>query len=73
MPIVYDGIEFEEALRPDVLVENFVICELKAVDRMELVWEAQLLRYMKLTKKRLGFRINFNVPLIRDGIFRRIV
>jgi len=73
VPIVYDGIEFEEALRPDVLVENFVICELKAVDRMELVWEAQLLRYMKLTKKRLGFRINFNVPLIRDGIFRRIV
>ena len=73
VPIVYDGIEFEEALRPDVLVEDHVICELKAVDRMEPVWEAQLLSYMKLTKKRLGFLINFNVPLIRDGIFRRIL
>lgn len=73
VPIVYDGIAFEEALRLDVMVEDLVICELKAVDRMEPVWEAQLLSYMRLAKKRLGFLINFNVPLIRDGIFRRIL
>ncbi len=73
MPIVYDGTVFEEALRLDLLVEDLVICELKAVDRLEPVWEAQLLSYLRLTGKRLGFLINFNVPLIRDGIFRKIL
>jgi GxxExxY protein len=73
VPIVYDGTVFEEALRLDLLVEDLVICELKAVDRLEPVWEAQLLSYLRLTGKRLGFLINFNVPLIRDGIFRKIL
>jgi len=73
IPIVYDGIVFDEGLRLDVLVEDLIICELKAVDEMNPVWEAQLLSHLKLTGKRLGFLINFNVPLIREGIKRIIL
>jgi len=73
VPIVYDNIVFKEGLRLDILVEDLVICELKAVDKMNHVWEAQLLSYLKLSKKRLGFLINFNVPLIKDGIKRIIL
>ena len=50
-----------------------IICELKAVDDMNPVWEAQILSHLKLTGKRLGFLINFNVPLIKDGIKRIII
>ncbi|MCD5383191.1 GxxExxY protein [candidate division WOR-3 bacterium] len=73
VPIIYDGITFDEALRLDVLVENLVICELKAVVAINPVFEAQLLSHMKLTQKRLGFLINFNVPVIKDGIKRIIL
>lgn len=73
VPIVYDGIKFEEGLRLDVLVEELIICELKAVDEMNPVWEAQVLSHIKLTGKRLGFLINFNVQLIKNGIKRIIV
>ncbi|HHT9106967.1 MAG TPA: GxxExxY protein [Candidatus Wujingus californicus] len=71
--IVYDGLTFNEGLRIDVLVERLVIGELKAVDIMNPVWEAQLLSHLKLTGKRLGFLINFNVSLIKDGIIRKIL
>jgi len=54
-------------------VEELIICELKAVDEMNPIWEAQLLSYLKLTGKRLGFIINFNVSLIKDGIKRIIL
>lgn len=73
IPIVYDGMIFDEGLRLDVLVENLVICELKAVDQMNPVWEAQIISHLKLTGKRLGFLINFNVPLITNGIKRMIL
>jgi len=73
IPIIYDGIVFNEGLRLDVLVEDEVICELKAVDEMNLLWEAQILSHLKLTGKRLGFLINFNIPLIKDGIKRFIL
>ena len=73
IPIVYDGINFNEGLRLDVLVEELIICELKAVDEMNPLWEAQILSYLKLTGKRLGFLINFNVPLIKEGIKRIIL
>jgi GxxExxY protein len=73
VPINYDGILFDEGFRLDVLVENMVICELKAVDQVNPVWDAQLISHLRLTKRRLGFVINFNVSLIRDGIKRRIV
>ena len=73
IPIVYDGMTFDEGLRMDVLVEDLVICELKAVDEINPVWEAQLLSHLKLTEKRLGFLINFNVPLIKNGIKRMVI
>ena len=73
IPIVYDDITFDEGLRLDVLVEELIICELKAVDETNPVWEAQILSYLRLTGKRLGFLINFNVSLIKDGIKRIIL
>lgn len=73
IPIVYDGIVFDKGLRIDVLVEDLIICELKAVDEMNPVWEAQVLSHLKLTGNRLGLLINFNVPLIKDGIKRIIL
>ena len=73
IPIKYDGLKFNEGLRLDVLVENLVICELKAVDEMHPVWEAQIISHLKLNEKRLGFLINFNVPLIKRGIKRIVV
>lgn len=73
VPIVYDGIKFEEGFRLDVLVEDLVICELKAQENPNPVWESQLISHLKLVSKRLGYVINFNVKLIKDGIKRRIV
>jgi GxxExxY protein len=73
VPIRYDGMEFDEGLRLEMLVAGLVICELKAVDKPHPVWEAQLLSYLRLTNRRLGYLINFNVPLIRDGIQRIIL
>jgi GxxExxY protein len=73
VPIVYDGITFDEGVRLDVLVEESVVCELKAVEMILPVHTAQLLTQLKLTEKRLGFLINFNVPLIKRGIKRVIL
>jgi GxxExxY protein len=72
VPIVYDKLEFQDALRLDILVDDLIIVELKAQENYHPVWQAQLLSYLKLTDKKLGFIINFNVPLIKDGI-KRIV
>jgi len=71
--IVYDGIQFQESLRLDVLVDDLIVCELKAVETMLPVFQAQLLSYLKLANKRLGFLINFNVPLIKQGIKRFVL
>lgn len=73
VPIVYDGITFDQGLRLDVLVEELVVCELKAAEAMSPVFMAQLLTQLKLSGKKLGFLINFNVPLIRDGIKRVVL
>ena len=73
IPIVYQDLVFDEGLRLDVLVDDLVICELKAVDEVNPVWAAQLLSHLKLTKKRLGYLINFNVPLIKQGIKRMVL
>ena len=73
IPIVFDGITFDEGLRLDVMVNELVICELKAVDLVNPVWDAQLLSHLKMTKKRLGFLINFNVPIIKNGIKRMVL
>ena len=73
IPIQYDGITFDEGLRLDILVENKVIVEVKAVDLVNPVWQAQVLSHLKLTGLRLGYLINFNVPLMKEGIKRFIV
>lgn len=70
LPIIYDGIRFDEGLRLDILVEDLIICELKAADKVNALWEAQLLSHLKLSKLNIGFLINFNVPLIKNGIRR---
>jgi GxxExxY protein len=68
--VEYDGIRFPAAFRMDLLVEGEIVIETKAVERYESVHAAQLLTYLKLSRKRLGFLVNFNVPLIKDGIKR---
>ena len=73
LPIEYRGVQIKSALRIDLLVADRVIVELKAVNGMIPVYEAQLLTYMKLTNNRLGFLINFNVSLIKDGIKRMVL
>lgn len=73
LPIVYDEIVFEEGLRLDLLIDNLVICEIKAVEQVNPVWEAQVLSHLKLTGLRLGYVINFNVPMIKKGIKRLIL
>ncbi|MBN2610013.1 MAG: GxxExxY protein [Bacteroidales bacterium] len=73
IPIIYDGLQFDEGLRLDVLVEEQVICELKALENVNPVWEAQVLSHLKLTNKRLGYLINFNVVNIGHGIKRFVL
>ena len=73
IPIHFDGLYFEEGLRLDVMVNNSVICEIKAIETVNPVWEAQLLSHLKLSGKRLGYLINFNVPLIKNGIKRMVI
>lgn len=68
VPVVYDGLQFEEALRLDILIDNLVIVELKAQENFHPVWEAQLLSYLRLSNKSLGYIINFTVPLIKTGL-----
>ena len=72
IPIVYDNIVFSEGLRLDLLVEDCIIVEVKAVEQVNAVWDAQIISHLKLTNKDLGFLINFNVPLIKSGIKRFI-
>jgi GxxExxY protein len=70
VPIVYDGLVFDEGLKLDLLVNDLIIIELKALENVNPVWEAQIISHLKLTKLNLGFLINFNVPLIKQGIRR---
>ena len=72
LPIVYNGVELEAAYRVDFIVENCVIVELKAVEKLLPLHLAQALTYLKLSGHQLGLIINFNVPHLRDGI-RRVI
>jgi GxxExxY protein len=73
VPVFYQSLIIDEGLRLDLLVEDLIIVEFKAQENYHPVWEAQLLSYLKLTGKRLGFLINFHVPLMKDGINRIIL
>jgi GxxExxY protein len=72
LPVFYKGKQLEKEFIIDILVENEIIVELKAVEVLLPVHEVQLLTYMKLADKKLGYLINFNVPMIKDGIKRKI-
>jgi GxxExxY protein len=72
LPVIYDNIRLDAGLRLDFLVGGTVIVEIKAVENLLPIHQAQLLTYLKLTSHRLGLLINFNVPLIKNGI-RRVV
>jgi GxxExxY protein len=72
IPIFYDGFQLNEKLRLDLIVDDKIIVEVKAVDIVNPVWQAQIISQLRLTNKKLGFLINFNVPLIKDGIKRII-
>ena len=73
LPLYYKGRLTNKTFRIDLLVEDEIIVELKAVETVLPIHEAQLLTYMKLTNKKLGLLINFNVPLLKQGIMRRIL
>jgi GxxExxY protein len=72
MPMIFEGVLIETGLRIDLLVEKLVIVELKSVETMIPLYEAQLLTYLKVTGLRLGYLINFNVVHLKDGIKRMV-
>ncbi len=70
IPVAYENVRFEEGFRADLIVEDKVIVELKAVEEVLAVHKKQLLTYLRLADKRLGLLINFGAALIKDGISR---
>ncbi|MBX3483628.1 GxxExxY protein [Phenylobacterium sp.] len=70
MPVTYDGVQIELGYRLDLLVENLVVVEVKAVEKLTDVHRAQILSYLKLGRYRLGYLLNFNVKMFKDGIAR---
>jgi GxxExxY protein len=72
LPVVYDELKLEAGFRVDVFVERQLVVELKAVEGLLPIHRAQVLTYLKLSGRRLGMLINFNVPVLREGI-RRVI
>ena len=72
LPVVYDGVTIDLGYRLDLLVEDAVIVELKAVEKTAPIHEAQLLSYLKLSDRKLGLLINFNALYLKDGIKRMV-
>jgi len=73
LPLLYKGLKLDCGYKIDLIVQDEVVLELKAVERLLPIHEAQLLTYLKLTGKRVGLLINFNVPLLTQGIVRRVL
>ena len=73
LPVAYKGLQLDCGYKMDLIVENEVVLELKAVEKILPVHEAQLLTYLKLSGKHVGLLINFNAPLLTQGIIRRIL
>jgi GxxExxY protein len=70
LPVLYDSLNIDAGYRVDLIIDDSVIVELKAVEKLLPVHEAQLLSYLKLSRKKLGLLINFNVVHLKDGIKR---
>jgi GxxExxY protein len=73
VPVTYKGVSLDCGYRLDLLIENTAIVEFKSVDRMHPIFEAQLLTYMRLLGKPVGLIVNFNVPVLRTGIVRKVL
>lgn len=73
LPVVYDDVKLEAGYRVDLMVDDMVIVEVKAIEAIAPVHEAQLLTYLRLSNRRVGFLINFNVVLLKQGIRRMVI
>lgn len=73
MPITYDGAQLDAGYRLDLLIDNVTIVEIKAIDALTRIHEAQVLTYLKLSGCRLGFLMNFNVLLFKQGVKRLVL
>jgi GxxExxY protein len=73
LPVSYKGAVIDCGYRPDVIVEDKILLELKAVDELHPIHEAQLLTYLRVTGIRVGFLINFNIKVLKNGITRRVL
>jgi len=73
LPVSYKGVKLDCGYRIDLIVSESVIIEIKAVDQLEPVHEAQLMTYLKLSNIHVGLLVNFNVPLLKQGIVRRVI
>lgn len=73
LPVTYKGLQLADAYRLDLIVERAVIVEVKAVDHLHPVVDAQVLTYLKLTGVHTALLINFNVAMLRDGVRRRVL
>jgi GxxExxY protein len=73
LPVNYKGMRVDCGYRVDIVVANAVVLEIKAVERIEKIHEAQLLTYLRLGGWKVGLLINFNVPVLKDGIKRRVL
>lgn len=72
IPLIYKGFELSKEFKIDVLVEEEIVIENKSAELMHPVYEAQIISYLNLADRRLGFLVNFNVPLIKNGIKRYV-
>lgn len=72
LPVIYKNVRLDCGYRLDIVVENKIILELKSCERIEEVHKAQLLTYLKLSGIKLGFILNFNVPIMKQGIVRMV-
>ncbi len=73
LPVTYKGLRLDCGYVMDLIVDQKVLLELKAVEEIHPIFEAQLLTYLRLTNLRVGLLVNFNVPILRDGIKRRLL
>lgn len=72
IPVKYKGVHLKSVYRMDLLVENSVVVELKSVDKLMPIHDAQLLTYLRLAERTVGLLINFNVPVLKQGIKRKV-
>jgi len=73
LPVIYEGVRLEVGYRIDIVVDDLVVLEIKSVDAVAPIHEAQLMSYMKLSGRSVGLLINFNVVHLRDGIRRMVI